>query len=240
MQFADWRPNCSNAFEEHQQMYLQNKYTKWYYSIIESAKSRTLNNNVYCENHHIIPKSLGGNNLKENLIKLTAREHFICHWLLTKMVVGPLKAKMIHAAWMMTTNKNQYQKRYTNSRAYKAIRELYIKTPMSAETKEKIRKANSGKKLSDEMKLRISKSVSGIKNGNYGRKHTLEERQVMSIKATGRKSPRLGVTLSEETKLKLRNYWKSYPKTTCPHCQRSFDQRNYLRWHGDRCKLIPD
>lgn len=42
------------------------KYKKWYNSIIEkSIKSdRVLNNGIYYEIHHIIPKSLGGNNTK--------------------------------------------------------------------------------------------------------------------------------------------------------------------------------
>ena len=65
--------------------FLQNKYTKWYFNIISKAQNRdTLG---YVEKHHIIPKSLGGNNEQTNLVKLTAREHFVCHWLLTKMVI---------------------------------------------------------------------------------------------------------------------------------------------------------
>lgn len=39
----------------------------------------------YYENHHIIPRSLNGSNSSENLVLLTAREHFICHWLLVKI-----------------------------------------------------------------------------------------------------------------------------------------------------------
>ena len=63
-------------------------YKNIYYKIIENAKKETENGNRhvgYYERHHIQPKSLGGNNKKENLVKLTAREHFICHWLLVKM-----------------------------------------------------------------------------------------------------------------------------------------------------------
>ena len=41
-------------------MYLQNKYTKCYYSIINRAKSRELPKEIYTEKHHTIPKSLGG------------------------------------------------------------------------------------------------------------------------------------------------------------------------------------
>ena len=60
-------------------MYLQNKYTHWYYNIIQQAKNRILKSPY--ERHHIIPRSLGGNNLKENIVKLTAQEHFVCHLL---------------------------------------------------------------------------------------------------------------------------------------------------------------
>lgn len=74
-------------------MFKNNKYTKWYYEIINNATSQNRikldKNNLnykYYEKHHIIPKSLGGNNLQSNLVLLTGREHYICHLLLIKMV----------------------------------------------------------------------------------------------------------------------------------------------------------
>jgi hypothetical protein len=62
-------------------MFKDNKYTKHYNLLIEKAKNRTLPKETYTEKHHIIPRSMGGSNKKENLAHLTAREHFICHWL---------------------------------------------------------------------------------------------------------------------------------------------------------------
>ena len=82
-------------------IYLSNKYTIWYYQIIDSARVRIKNNAEYYERHHIIPKSLGGSNDPINLVYLTAREHFICHLLLTKMVTGKMKKSMDYAAWNM-------------------------------------------------------------------------------------------------------------------------------------------
>lgn len=38
----------------------------------------------YTETHHIIPKCMGGNDQKENLIKLTPEDHFFAHLLLAK------------------------------------------------------------------------------------------------------------------------------------------------------------
>ena len=52
-------------------MFLKNKYSTCYFNIVNRAKSRLLEENTYIENHHIIPKSLGGNNSKDNLVKLT-------------------------------------------------------------------------------------------------------------------------------------------------------------------------
>lgn len=65
-------------------------YEKVYYQIInkaifeENKAIRYKGNGVYYEIHHIIPKSLNGTDNKNNLVLLTAREHFICHWLLVK------------------------------------------------------------------------------------------------------------------------------------------------------------
>jgi hypothetical protein len=60
-------------------------HCKIYISIIENRKNNPLPLDEYGEKHHIVPRSLGGNNSKENLVRLTAREHFICHALLAEM-----------------------------------------------------------------------------------------------------------------------------------------------------------
>lgn len=76
-------------------IFIDNKYTRWYYSIIDRARSREITG--YTEKHHIIPKSCGGNNSKDNLVKLTAKEHFVCHLLLTKTVSNEYRFKMVYA-----------------------------------------------------------------------------------------------------------------------------------------------
>lgn len=79
-------------------LFLNNKYTKWYYSICNNAKLR----NSGEEKHHIIPRSIGGDNSKQNLVLLTTREHMICHLLLTKMCSLLEHSRcMIHAARLM-------------------------------------------------------------------------------------------------------------------------------------------
>jgi hypothetical protein len=102
-------------------------YKAIYYKIIENAKKETENGNRllgYFEKHHIQPKSLGGTNSKENLVRLTAREHFICHWLLVKMYdKGTVERnKMLCALWRMQGQTTKEKHRYINSRAYEALR----------------------------------------------------------------------------------------------------------------------
>ena len=120
-------------------MYIQNKYTRIYFKIIEKAKLRKLDS--YQESHHIIPKSLGGSNNKNNLVNLTAREHFICHLLLTKMVTSSDKSKMVYALWMMVKgNKNQKRDFLLTSHFYERLKEDYANS---------VRKSKTGRKLSE-------------------------------------------------------------------------------------------
>ena len=102
-----------------------NKYNKWYTNITENARTRALTG--YVERHHIIPVSLGGSNNKENLVDLTAREHFICHWLLTKLYTGESRAKMIYALNGMKRN-GQHTERYETkitSRVYENLKKEF-------------------------------------------------------------------------------------------------------------------
>ena len=86
-------------------IFIDNKYTRWYYNIVNHAKTRTITG--YTEKHHIIPKSCGGGNSKNNLVALTAKEHFICHLLLIRMAEGQFRYKMAYALnRMLTTNNN--------------------------------------------------------------------------------------------------------------------------------------
>lgn len=109
-------------------LFIDNKYTRWYYQIISSAKSKTRTG--YTEKHHIIPKSLGGNDCPNNLVTLTAREHYVCHLLLTKMVIDAKhRQKMFHALWAMTTLEHpaRQQRHVQNSKSYAFARKLWSK-----------------------------------------------------------------------------------------------------------------
>lgn len=82
-------------------MFIENRYNAIYNSLIQRAKYRLVESNTYCETHHVIPKSLGGDDSDTNLVKLTFKEHILAHHLLTKMVIGDSKKKMCYAYRMM-------------------------------------------------------------------------------------------------------------------------------------------
>ncbi len=116
-------------------MFEDNKYTKCYYNIIRKASNRI--NVGYVEIHHIVPRSMGGSDEVSNLIKLTAREHFVCHLLLTKMVNGQYRYKAIKAAQMLAIVSGPGQPRYkVTSRIYKFLMEQNLE--ISNETRERM------------------------------------------------------------------------------------------------------
>lgn len=152
-------------------MYLQNKYTNWYFSIISNAKSRTCLEG-YSELHHIIPKSLGGSNDPSNLARLSAREHFICHLLLPKMVEGKGRQKMIYACWAMANQKRPNQNRYTvNSRLYNIVKTQASRNHSLFKHTEEHKRNNSklhkGKIVSDETRTKMSYSAKNRSSEHY-------------------------------------------------------------------------
>ena len=105
-------------------MFKDNKYTKHYMLLVEKAKNRTLPKGVYKESHHIIPRSMGGNDDKSNKVWLTGREHALCHWALLKMTEGADHVKMSYAFNGMNAE-NEFQQRYHSriiTRAYEKHR----------------------------------------------------------------------------------------------------------------------
>ena len=90
-------------------------------NIIEKARNRPIKG--YVEKHHIIPKCMGGTNDKNNLVHLTAKEHFIIHKLLVE--IYPNESKLHLAVFIFvngfrsTFNKRDYR---IGSREYQRIR----------------------------------------------------------------------------------------------------------------------
>lgn len=219
-------------------MFIENKYTIWYYKIISVARSRTVDG--YIERHHIIPKSMGGDNSSTNLVKLTAREHFICHRLLTKMVSGIQKRKMLQAVWCFTRSSNNQSRHIINSRTYEIIREELSKT-LSLERKgimhkgRQFTKRNSwvrGVTHSEETKAKMRESWKSRPP------RTQEHKDAIATAGLGRKA-------SEETKRKMsetrkgKNPIQTQVLFICEHCgKEGVGVSNYKRWHGSNCRIL--
>ena len=211
-------PNYSNAYKEHQHMYLDNKYTNWYKSIITKAQSRVTDS--YTEKHHIIPRFLGGTNAPDNLVKLTAREHFVCHWLLMKMVTGNKREKMVYAFRMMrVTSKDHNGNRYY--------------TKLTSRIFEKYRVEHT-QIHSKNMKGRVS-PTKGMKFGPQPASIRLKNSQSNIGKNLGKEPGNKNKPQPEYIKAKKR---KPKPIATCPHCGTEGGKSAMARWHFDNCKLF--
>ena len=141
-------------------------YKLHYDNLIKTRKmlNRKKYTGEYYEDHHIILKSMGGTNNKDNRILLTAREHYIAHYLLWKIY----RNNQTSLAFFYMCNDGNKTGIRISSRIYEEIRIECAKI--------------SSKTLKDQWndpeqreKLSIANSVK-----NKGRKHTDESRKNMS------------------------------------------------------------
>jgi hypothetical protein len=103
---------------------------------------------------------MGGSNDATNLVRLTGREHFVCHLLLTKMVNDPLRHKALKAARMMATTSGPGQHRYkVTSRIYESL----MKESLAVSNETRI-------KMGASQKLRFEKSPGTFKNKKLSEK----------------------------------------------------------------------
>jgi hypothetical protein len=175
-------------------------YSAIYNRIIAQAKIRNLAKGgfVIVESHHIVPRSCGGSNLKENKVNLTLREHYVCHVLLEKIYRNTeFHAGMCRAVVAMN------QRGGISSQMYQLIREKHIfnlrNQTISESQKSAISKANKGNKSrtglihSIETKQKISESLKG-------RRFSEETLKLMSATRKGRTPWNKGVTGYKMTK----------------------------------------
>lgn len=172
-------------------IYNDSKYTRWYYSIINAAKSQSRSKLTdYFEAHHIIPNSISEN---KDVVLLTAREHYICHLLLTKMCILPdHRRKMTDAFWLMVLRFG-----HKSNRIYEYAKKLQAKN-MSVRRRGKS-SWNKGKSLSDSHRA----SLKANHKGNTGRKFSKEHKEKLGQAKSGSKNHNYGKQLSPETRLKM-------------------------------------
>lgn len=126
-------------------------YKKIYDSLIIKAKNRETSQ--YTEKHHVLPRCMGGSDEPSNLVRLTAREHYIAHWLLAKAYRS---SKLVFAWRSMAMD--PLGKRYT-SHSFKYAREAWAK---------EMAEVNRGICFSEERKRNLSLSHIGQQAWNKG------------------------------------------------------------------------
>lgn len=107
----------------------------------------------YFEEHHIVPKWLGGSNKECNLVMLTAREHYLSHYLLFMHYRDRSSSAAFHIM------NNSCNMKYRDSRKYEEVRTWQS---------ENLKGVNNPSKRLD-VRKKISDKVSGKLNGMYGR-----------------------------------------------------------------------
>ena len=173
-------------------------YAAHYKRLTERAATRTLTG--YTERHHIIPRCLGGGDYAENLVYLTAEEHYVAHQLLVK--INPGHVGLMWAALRLS-------RKSTGNKAYGWLRRALSekkrgskRPPFSAEWRANIGNAHRGKKIPKEVVAKMLASrgykpmpehqkvaLVAINSGNkycLGRKYSPESIKKMSESARRR------------------------------------------------------
>jgi hypothetical protein len=130
-------------------------YKKAYTNLIKTRIDRKPDGDTYYEKHHIVPKCWGGTNKKENLIKLTAREHYIAHWLLYRM--RPDSIGTAFAFWKMTFPGGKFLEK----RDYKINSRMYAEAKSAMAQANK--KLNTGRKVDEKYLVKWSKNKNNSK-----------------------------------------------------------------------------
>ncbi len=108
-------------------MFLDNKYTKTYFKIIEAAKSNIKEANDGKQTHHIIPRCMGGTDEPDNLIVLTYKQHRVCHRLLIEMTTGEDRKNLSYAYSWFGKSAGNYRTGKDNNFARPEIIEMVRK-----------------------------------------------------------------------------------------------------------------
>jgi hypothetical protein len=195
---------------------LSELYVNRYKRFIDSLKKQNVEG--YSEVHHIVPRSMGGTNDSDNLIRLTARQHFIAHWMLWKAYGG----KMTMAFHAMVYRYNKKIKRHTkvNSRTHSKLIEEHaslisilnmdnkyaLGNKWTEESKQKLRDARAKqiipKESYEKAKLKMAKLV-WMNNGIESCR--VDNLLVEDKKKNGFVEGRLVAYVTKEYREKIRN-----------------------------------
>jgi hypothetical protein len=226
-------------------------YKLAYDRLIEKRKNDVLND-VYYETHHIIPRCMGGTNKKSNLVRLTAREHYIAHHLLFRAY---RTTKLAHA-WFMMLRRSHNQQRFYTAKQYEIA--ALANAEALRESMKGVGNHFFNKHHSEESKKKISEKVKECYAKNGKTETTIANWIEKVAKKPKSKEHRAKIGRSDMIMLKnfdtgesvrvhknkLHEYdptvWKNpaviQRRATCAHCGVESTIGNINRWHNDNCK----
>jgi hypothetical protein len=226
-------------------------YLNRYIKFITVAKKSVVSDK-YVESHHILPQSMGGLNNDDNLVKLSARQHYLAHWMLWKAYKSK---EMTFAFFSMSNQSNQYQGRNCriNSRIYENLRNefstLLSKTAedkwQDLEYRQKHIDTNNSEKT---QKIRSEKAKKLWQDPDYvekllaSRAKARAEGRVRTDHSKCGQPGELNPMKRPEVKAKNTgvNHYSNrdgYTKPSCIHCGITTTPTNIKRWHNENCKL---
>jgi 5-methylcytosine-specific restriction endonuclease McrA len=200
-----------------------NKYSKIYFNIMNVAKER-VKPETYCEKHHILPKSLGGTLSKDNLVFLTAKEHYVAHHLLTKMYEGISKQKMDHAFWKLNSRYESENRIKINSRTFEISRK---------KQSELVSKQFTGRFVSESARESVRQSNKKRIGNNHPLWGTNRPDHVKESSRIANKGNKycLGRIVPNETKKKMSESQLKREKFKCHYCDRQISGLGNLKMH---------
>lgn len=189
-------------------------------------------NFVYYENHHILPRCLGGSDSENNLVLLTAREHFLAHWMLCK--IYPEKICLALAFSRCRSSSSEFKQ--NNSKLYKYAKEALAyansKRIWADSSKEGIRYSNSHRVCSEHTRKLHSQNMKGNAN-TLG--HKLTEEHKAKISYWSRNMPQEAREKQQESYIRRKTETK-----VCEYCGKEVSIASYDVAHGDRCQQNPN
>jgi hypothetical protein len=174
--------NSPNRFLENKPafvvlcLFINMDYRKHYELLCERGKVKR---EGYLEKHHIIPRCKGGDDSKENLTWLTAKEHYIAHYLMHMM--DRTDKGLWFALFNMAFLINEHQQRYqVGSRTYQRLKQergYWARDNREQALKylEKAVQATKGKKRAEEWNRKATQAWIAVKGkGSAMKKEELE------------------------------------------------------------------
>lgn len=170
-------------------------YSKIYNSLIARAQGRAKVHRdspcyVYYERHHIVPRCLNGSDESDNLVYLTAEEHWLAHLLLVKIYPGV--PSLVFACQAMSVSGGNNQR--TTNKLFGWIRRAYS---------EESSKRQLGKTVSPETKNKISQALKGRPNIRQQGNGNVAKRPDVAAKISKSNRGKSWGTHSEDSKMKI-------------------------------------